>query len=284
MTQITSENTPKSMRSTPPGPDLEAVKARQQVMWSSGDYAVIGTTLQPVGEALCESVDLVAGTRVLDVACGSGNATLAAARRFAQTTGVDYVPSLLAHARERARAERQGIDLVEGDAEKLPFGDATFDAVLSVFGVMFAAHQPRAAGELVRVCRPGGRIGLASWTPEGFLGELFRTIGRHVAPPAGVASPLRWGTEAGIAELFGASARVLSSEKRNFVFRYRSPAHFIEVFREFYGPTNRAFAALDAAGQSALTADLQALLESRDRGRGGLSVAGEYLEVVLERV
>ncbi len=284
MTQITSENAPKSVRSTQPGPDLEAVKARQQAMWSSGDYAVIGTTLQPVGEALCEAVDLVAGTRVLDVACGSGNATLAAARRFCQTTGVDYVPSLLAHARERAHAERQGIELVEGDAEKLPFGDSGFDTVLSVFGVMFAAHQPRAAGELVRVCRAGGKIGLACWTPEGFLGDLFRTVGRHVPPPAGVASPLHWGTDAGIAELFGASARVLRSEKRTFVFRYRSSAHFVDIFREFYGPTNRAFAALDGAGQRALAADLDALLTSRDRGRGGLSIAAEYLEVVLERV
>jgi SAM-dependent methyltransferase len=284
MTELIQEKAAKSAGTPAPVPvDLEAVKARQQVMWSSGDYAVIGTTLQLVGESLCEAVDLVAGSRVLDVACGSGNATLAAARRFARTTGVDYVPALLALGRERALAERQAIEFIEGDAERLPFGDAGFDTVLSVFGVMFAANQTRAADELLRVCKVGGKIGLASWTPEGFLGDLFRTMGKHVPPPAGVASPLRWGTDAGLAELFGARARVLRAERRHFVFRYRSSTHFIDTFRDYYGPTHLAFKALDAAGKTALNADLHALLERRDRGAGGLSISGEYLEVVLER-
>jgi SAM-dependent methyltransferase len=284
MSQIIVESSPKTAPTHGSTPvDLEKVKARQRAMWSSGDYAVVGTTLQLVGESLCEAVDLVGGSRVLDVACGSGNATLAAARRFCETVGVDYVPALLDRGRGRALAERQSIAFIEGDAENLPFENASFDAVLSTFGVMFSANQVRAAEELVRVCRAGGKIGLACWTPEGFLGDLFRAVARHVPPPAGVSSPLRWGTEAGIEELFGSRVRVLRAERRNFMFRYRSSAHYLDVFRNFYGPTHLAFAALDPAGQQALAVDLQALLEKRDRGVGGLSIAGEYLEVVLER-
>jgi ubiquinone/menaquinone biosynthesis C-methylase UbiE len=276
------EMSPQTVPSTP-SVDLEAVKAKQRVMWGSGNYAVIGTTLQLVGEALCESADLVAGSRVLDVACGNGNASLAAARRFAQTTGVDYVPALLELGKARAKAERLDIDFVEGDAEKLPFADGAVDTTLSVFGVMVAANQARAADELVRVTRTGGKIALAAWTPEGFLGDFFRTIGRHVPPPAGVQSPLRWGTEAGISELFGPRVRFLRAERKEFVFRYRSSDHFLDVFRNYYGPTYKAFEALDPARQTALAVDITRLLEGANRAKSGLAVPSEYLEVVLEK-
>ena len=236
-------------------------------MWSSGDFSVIGTTLQIVGESLCEAADVTAGSSVLDVACGNGNATLAAARRFANVTGVDYVPALLERAAERARAERLPVTLREGDAEQLPFDDATFDVALSTFGVMFAADQQRAARELVRVCKVGGRIGLASWTPEGFLGDLLRTVGRHVPPPSGVASPLRWGTAEGLAELFGSSVVTVHSVKKDFVFRYESATHFVDVFRRFYGPTFKAFEALGSDQQAALAADIMQLLAARNRSK-----------------
>lgn len=278
------EQTQKIVSNLPPPVDLEAVKAKQRVMWSSGNYAVIGTTLQLVGESLAEAADLVAGSRVLDVACGNGNASLAAARRYCQTTGVDYVPALLELGKERARAERLDIDFVEGDAEKLPFADGVVDATLSVFGVMFAANQFRAADELVRVTRSGGKIALASWTPEGFLGDFFRTIGRYVPPPAGVQSPLRWGTEAGLTELFGRRVRFLRAERKDFVFRYRSTEHFLEIFKSYYGPTHKAFGALDATGQTALGEDITRLLEGQNRGKSGLAVPSEYLEVVLEKI
>jgi ubiquinone/menaquinone biosynthesis C-methylase UbiE len=275
----------ETQKNQPAGePDLGAIKARQQKTWASGDFAVIGTTLQIVGETLCEAADLVAGSRVLDVACGNGNATLAAARRFGRTTGVDYVPELLARGRERARAERLTIDFVEGDAENLPFESASFDAVLSTFGVMFAPNQPAAAAELVRVCRPGGTIALASWTPEGFLGDLFRTVSRHVPPPKGLSSPFAWGKESDLRGLFLDRARPMHMERRDFVFRYESAAHFIDLFRTYYGPTHQAFRALDEQGQKQLEADLTGVLMKYDRGGArGLIVAGEYLQAVLER-
>jgi SAM-dependent methyltransferase len=264
--------------------DLAAVKKRQQATWSSGDFAIIGTTLQIVGESLCEAADLGAGASVLDVACGNGNATLAAARRFCKVTGLDYVPALLARGRERAAAERLSVEFVEGDAEAMPFADGAFDAALSTFGVMFAPDQPRAARELVRVVRPGGVIGLANWTPEGFIGKLLTTVGKHVPPPAGVASPIYWGTESRLRELFP-DARSLQCARRNFLFRYESPAHFIQVFRDYYGPTHRAFAALDAPRQKHLADDLSGLIESfaRPSRPQGIAIPGEYLEVVIER-
>jgi ubiquinone/menaquinone biosynthesis C-methylase UbiE len=265
-------------------PDLASVKARQQKTWASGDFAVIGTTLQIVGETLCEAADIVSGNRVLDVACGNGNATLAAARRFAKTTGVDYVPELLARGRERAQAERLPIDFVEGDAENLPFENDAFDAVLSTFGVMFTANQARAASELVRVARPGGTIALASWTPEGFLGDFFRAVTRHVPPPAGVPSPFVWGKETGLSGLFQARARLVHAERRDFVFRYESAAHFLDIFKTYYGPTYMAYRALDTVGQQQLEADLTGVLMKHDRGgKRGLIVAGEYLQAVLEK-
>jgi len=263
-------------------PDLAAIKRRQLTTWSAGDYAVIGTTLQLVGERLCEAIDLRAGERVLDVAAGNGNATLAAARRWADVTSTDYVESLLERGRERAAAERLPVTFRPADAEALPFADASFDVVLSSFGVMFTADQDRAAGELWRVCRPGGRIGLANWTPDGFIGQLFRTIGRHVPPPAGLRSPAQWGTTDRLAELFPGAD--VDAKRQVFVFRYRSPAHWLEVFRTWYGPTNRAFAALDPAGQAALEADIMALLASLDQGAGrGLVIPSPYLEVVVSK-
>jgi SAM-dependent methyltransferase len=264
--------------------DFVAVKARQQATWASGDFAVVGTTLQIVGETLCEAVDLRAGERVLDVACGNGNATLAAARRFAHVTGADYVPSLLEKGRLRARAEGLSIDFIEADAEALPFPDASFDVVLSTYGVMFAPNHAAAAAELLRVCRSGGRIGLASWTPSGFIGALLRTVGRHVPPPAGLQSPSLWGKREHIGELFGDRVSSLEVTHKDFNFRYASPAHFIDISRAYYGPVHKAFAALDENGRAALTRDLEALLREHDRGGGNsLVVPADYLEVVAVR-
>lgn len=265
--------------------DLAAIKAKQQATWSTGDYSVVGTTLQIVGEALCEAVDLRSGERVLDVACGNGNAALAAARRFARVTGVDYVPSLLARAGARAAADGLPLELREGDAESLPFPDGAFDVVLSTYGVMFAPDQERAARELLRVCRHGGRIGLANWTPDGFVGQMFKVVGSHVPPPAGLRGPALWGTEARLAELFGAEARALRAERRHFTFRYHSAAHWLEVFRTWYGPIQRAFAALSPEGQDALSADLTALVERFNVARDEtMVVPSAYLEVVIARV
>jgi SAM-dependent methyltransferase len=272
------------MTATQTQPDLTAVKSRQQATWSSGDYAVIGTTLSITGELLCEAVDLRPDQRVLDVAAGNGNATVAAARRWAHVTSTDYVPALLDRGRAKAAAERLPVTFQEADAENLPFADGSFDVVLSVFGVMFTPNQERAAEQLLRVCRPGGKIGLANWTPDGFIGQVFRTIGKHVPPPAGVKSPALWGTEGRLRELFGDGISELKSTPRTFVFRYRSPAHFLEVFRSYYGPMLKAFAALDQAGQAALAGDLTELLERFNRGGAGtLAVPSEYLEVVATR-
>lgn len=262
-------------------PDLAAIKIKQQAMWASGDFAVIGTTLQIVGELLCEAIDLRAAERVLDVAAGNGNATLAAARRFARVTSTDYVPALLDRGRRRAEAEGLDVTFEIADAESLPYPKASFDVILSTFGVMFAPDHDRAASEMTRVCRPGGRIGLASWTPSGFLGKMFRVMAEHVPPPAGVRSPLLWGTEQHIRDLFGGSARI-DHQLREFAFRFRSPQHFVDVFREFYGPVHKAFLALDGAGQMALEDDLIALLQDVDRGGpAGLVVEAEYLESVI---
>ncbi|MBB5423829.1 SAM-dependent methyltransferase [Paraburkholderia sp. JPY158] len=265
-------------------PDLAAIKARHQVAWSTGNYAVVGTTLQIVGENLCEALDLRAGSRVLDVAAGNGNATLAAARRWCDVTSTDYVASLLDSGRARAQAEGLTVQFQEADAEALPFADATFDIVMSTFGVMFTPNQEKAAAELVRVCTRGGQIGLANWTPESFIGQLFKTIGKYIPPPAGVKSPALWGAKARLEELFGDSARRITAINRDFVFRYRSPAHFIDVFRTFYGPMNKAFAALDGESQVAFHRDLTALIENRNRSNDAtLVLPSEYLEVVIER-
>lgn len=273
-----------SARRQTPAIDLEALKARQRAAWSSGDYSIIGTTLQLVGEQLCEALDLRAGRRLLDVAAGNGNVSLAAARRGCEVVASDYVPALLERAHERAAGERLDIEFREADAEALSFDDASFDYVTSSFGVMFTPDQEQAACEMLRVCRSGGKIGLANWTPEGFIGQVFRTIGARVPPPAGARSPALWGTRARLDELFGSQASSIQATPRNFVFRYRSPEHWIHVFSTWYGPMVKAFGALDPEGQSALHRDLLALIGRFDRsGDGTMVVPGEYLEVVVTR-
>jgi ubiquinone/menaquinone biosynthesis C-methylase UbiE len=265
-------------------PDLAAIKQRQQVTWASGDFAVVGTTLQIVGESLAEAADVRAGERVLDVAAGNGNATLAAARRFAQVVSTDYVPALLEKGRARAAAEGLEVDFRVADAENLPFDDGRFDVALSTFGAMFAPDHARTAQELARVVRPGGRIGLVSWTPEGFLGDLFRTIAAYVPPPAGLQSPMLWGKESHLQALFDGAASGIRVRRLDFMFRYRSPQHFVQVFRDFYGPTHKAFAALHEDGRAGLESDMVALLERRNlAGSGSLVVPGEYLEAVIIR-
>jgi SAM-dependent methyltransferase len=263
--------------------DLSAVKTKQQAMWASGDFAVIGTTLQIVGELLCEAVDVGGGERVLDVAAGNGNATLAAARRFARVTSTDYVPALLDGGRRRAEAEGLDVTFEAADAEALPYPNASFDVVLSTFGVMFAPDHATSASELLRVCRLGGRIGLASWTPEGFIGQLLRVVVKYVPAAPGVKSPLLWGTRDHLQSLFGGAASI-DHTVRDFAFRYESPEHFVDVFRRFYGPVHKAFAALDANGQASLETDLLALLKRCARpSAAGLVVPGEYLETVITR-
>lgn len=265
-------------------PDFATVKTRQQAAWSTGDYAVVGTTLQIVGEQLCESLDLRSGSTVLDVAAGNGNASLAAARRWCEVTSTDYVPSLLESGRARAAADGLAITFQVADAEALPFADASFDVVLSTFGVMFTPDQARAAQEMLRVCRPGGKIGLANWTPDSFIGQLFRIIGRYVPPAAGVVSPSLWGTPARIDELFGAGANAVRTVTRDFVFRYRSDIHWLEVFRTFYGPMHRTFAALDADTQAAFTEEVLTLMASGNRATDGtLVLPSAYLEVIVDR-
>ncbi len=263
--------------------DLAMVKARQHGAWSSGDYAVIGTTLQIVGEMLCEAVDVRSNQRVLDVAAGNGNATLAAARRFADVVSTDYVGSLLERGRMRAEAEGLPVTFQEADAENLPFPDASFDVVLSTFGVMFTPKQEQAARELMRVGRPGGKIGMANWTPESFVGRLFKTIGKYVPPAPGVKSPALWGSKAYLEVLFGPQA-IVAAESKFFVFRYRSPQHWVEVFRTYYGPVLKAFAAVDPPAREALEADLYALIDDFNVADDGtLVVPGEYLEVVITK-
>lgn len=273
------------MTTTRPLPvDLAPIRARQQATWASGDYSVVGNTIPLVSEQLCETIDLRAGARVLDVATGSGNAALAAARRWCDVVGTDYVPALLERARVRAKAEGFAIDFREADAERQPFADASFDYVLSVFGAMFAPNPEATAAELLRVCKPGGKIGLASWTPQGFIGQSFRLMGRYLPPRPEIAPPVMWGEPRRIEELFGADAASITTMRREFVFRYRSAAHNVETFRTWYGPTIKAFESLDDAGRVALERELVALLEEHDRSTDGtLRVPSEYLEVVVTK-
>jgi ubiquinone/menaquinone biosynthesis C-methylase UbiE len=272
-----------NVQANPTTPDLAMVKGRQQTAWSSGNYALVGTTLQIVGESLCEAIDLRSNQRVLDVAAGNGNATLAAARRFADVTSTDYVGTLLDQGKKRADAEGFPVAFQQADAENLPFPDATFDVVLSTYGVMFTPDQAKAAKGMLRVCKPGGKIGLANWTPEGFIGRLFKIIGKYVPPAPGVASPLLWGQPAHLKQLFGKNASV-AAEPKNFTFRYKSPAHWVEFFRTYYGPVLKAFAAVDAAKQKALESDILALIGEFNIAKDGTAVIpGEYLEVVVTK-
>jgi len=284
MTTLALRKSSEQNVSVPAAPDCAAIKQRQQATWASGDFAVIGVTLQIVGESLADAADILAGERVLDVAAGNGNATLAAARCFADVTSTDYVPALLDKGRARAAAEGLHVHFRVADAEDLPFPDGSFDVALSTFGAMFAPDQTRTAREMLRVVRSGGRIGLANWTPEGFIGQLFKIIGAYVAPPAGLKSPALWGTEPHIVGLFDAQSADIRTLRKNFKFRYRSAAHWLQIFRAFYGPTHKAFAALDGVKQDALERDIMALLDRcNTAGPGALVVPAEYLEVVITK-
>jgi ubiquinone/menaquinone biosynthesis C-methylase UbiE len=263
-------------------PDLAVIKARQQAAWSSGNYAVVGTTLQIVGEELCEALDLGAGRKVLDVAAGNGMVSLAAARRWCNVVSTDYVASLLERGRARALAEGLPIEFKEADAEALPFADGSFDVVVSTFGVMFTPNQDKAATELLRVCKSGGKIGLTNWTPDGFIGQIFKTLGKYLPPPAAAKSPLLWGTRARLTEMFGPASTWIKTEPRHFNFRYRSAEHFVEVFRTYYGPMLKAFSALEVSQQTRLEKDLYDLIARMNKaGDGTMVVPSEYLEVVI---
>ena len=262
--------------------DLSPVKAKQQAAWAAGDYAVIGTTLQIVGESLCEALDLRADQRVLDVAAGNGNATLAAARRWCDVVSTDYVPALLERARARAGAEGLAVQFEQADAENLPYEEGAFDVVLSTFGVMFTPNQEQAAAELARVCKPGGKIGLANWTPASFIGEVFKLIGRYIPPAPGVRPPSLWGTEERLRELFGSRIASLQAPRRNYMFRYRSPRHWLDTFRTYYGPMHKTFAALDSGKQESLAEDLLGLAQRFNTATdGSMVVPAEYLEAVI---
>jgi ubiquinone/menaquinone biosynthesis C-methylase UbiE len=265
-------------------PDFTAIKAKQNAAWASGNYAVVGPTLQIVGETLAETMDNKAGANILDVAAGNGNATLAFARRWHNVTSTDYVASLLESGKARAEAEGHNVDFRIADAEALPFEANSFDAVVSTFGVMFTPNQKQAASEMVRVCKPGGQIGMANWTPGSFIGQLFKTLGKHVSPPAGVQSPAQWGSQAWLDETFSASASMIRVSQRHFNFRYRSPAHFIDVFRTLYGPVHKAFLSLDVNGQAALEADILALIaEFNIATDGSMNAPAEYAEIIITK-
>ncbi|RKR91268.1 ubiquinone/menaquinone biosynthesis C-methylase UbiE [Micromonospora pisi] len=264
--------------------DLSAIKARQQKTWASGDYHAVAARIYPISELLVASADLPAGARVLDIATGSGNAALAAARCGCLVTGLDYVPELLARGEHRAAAEGLTVEFVVGDAERIGYPNGAFDAVLSVVGVMFAPDQEQAAAELVRVCRPGGTIGLACWTPDGFIGDLFRAVGRHVPPPKGLRAPAEWGTEQRLDELFGTAVTNVRATRREFVFRFATPEQFADFFRENYGPTLKAFEALGAGHGGPLHADLVELARQWNVATDGtVRIPSAYLEVVAER-
>lgn len=269
---------------TEPMPSPAELKARQHGAWAAGDYAVIGSTLQIVGEELCEALDLRAGQSVLDIAAGNGNVSLAAARRWCEVTSTDFVPALLARGQARAAANDFNIAFQEADAEALPFADASFDVVISVFGVMFTPDQDKAAAEMLRVCRPGGKIGLANWTPQGFIGQMLKLLGQYLPPPTSTKSPVLWGTGQRLAELFGGGASAIETDLRNFMFRYRSPTHFIEVFKTCYGPMLKALSALDEERRLSLLADLKVLIDDLNHADDGtMVVPGEYLQVVITR-
>lgn len=265
-------------------PDFAAIKSKQRTAWTAGDYSVVGTTLQIVGERLCETLDVRSGQRVLDVAAGNGNVSLAAARRFCDVTSTDYVPALLERGRQRAESEGLDIAFEEADAEQLPFPDGSFDIVASSFGVMFAPDQDRAAAEMLRVTRPGGKIGLANWTPESFIGQLFKTIGKHLPPPAGLESPALWGTKDRLDELFGTDSSAIEIARETYVWRYKSPRHWLELWRAVYGPLQKAFGALDEAAQEQLAIDLLALIDRCNVADDGtMVVPAEYVEVVVTK-
>jgi len=262
--------------------DLSVVKARQQKTWASGDYAVVASRIVLASELLADAADLQAGWEVLDVACGNGNATLAAARSGTHALGIDYVPELLEGGRARAVAEGLDVEFRLGDTEDLPVADEYFDAVLSVFGVMFAPDHQRAANEIIRAVRPGGTVGLASWIPDGFIGQMFGVVTRHVPGPPGVASPLLWGTEEHLSDLFGALAADARSVQRTCTWRFTSPEEFVWFFRRWYGPVLKAFEVLEEDGRAGLAHDLSQLARHWDRNHGGsIAIPATYLETIL---
>ncbi|MGH9022284.1 MAG: class I SAM-dependent methyltransferase [Acidimicrobiia bacterium] len=264
-------------------PDFAAANSRQKLVWSSGDYSAIANLIIPMAETLCESVDLRAGERVLDVATGTGNAAICAARRFCDVTGLDYLPSMLEHARRRADAEGVVLDLVEGDAEDLPFPDGSFDVVLSTVGVMFAPNQVQVASEMLRVCRSGGRIGLANWTPDGYVGQLFKVIGRHLPPPPGLRPPTDWGDENRLGELFGSQAKI-ETRAQSARMPFHSPGHWFDLFSTTYGPTLKAVEAVGAEGRDALRSDLlEAVMALNVSGDDTLVINGAYLEAIVRK-
>lgn len=265
-------------------PDFDAIKKKQQTMWASGNYSKVGSTLQITGENLCEAMDVTSGATVLDVAAGNGNATLAAARRYCKVTSTDYVQELLEQGKARAEADGLYVEYQQADAEKLPFANAHFDNVVSTFGVMFAPNQAQAAAEMVRVCRPGGKIGLANWTPDGFIGRLFKIVGRYVAPPAGVQSPAAWGTEEFLQKHFGNAAQEIAVTTKSYVFRYLSTEHWLDIFRNYYGPVHKAFGALPSEQQQALAQDISQLIDEFNLAKdGSVKVPSTYLEIVITK-
>ncbi|MCC6677076.1 MAG: methyltransferase domain-containing protein [Phycisphaerales bacterium] len=269
-----------------PTPDFAAIKQRQQATWATGDFSHVAARIVFTAELLAETADLQAGWRVLDVATGSGNAALAAARRGCEVTGLDYVPALLERGRVRAAAEYLDVTFTEGDAEALPFRDASFDAVMSIFGAMFAPDHQKTARELARVCKPGGRIALASWTPGGFVGEMFRIVSAHLPPAPGLAPPSKWGDPHYLAALFEGRARLHAGQVRQATFRFRSAEEYVEFFRTWFGPTIRAFAAMPPDRQQVLAREIADLARRFDRngGAGPVAIVGDYLETVMIRV
>ena len=264
--------------------DFKAITEIQQRTWSEGDFARVGALIVPVAEQLAVSANVRAGDRVLDVACGAGNGAIAAARRsWEPVIGLDYVPALLERARERAAAERLELELVEGDAQDLPFDDGSFDVVMSIFGAMFAPDQQRTADELVRVCRPGGTIAMANWVPDGFIGETFKAVAKHAPPPPGMPPPVLWGTEERLGELFGDRVSSLEVTRRKFGQSFRSPDHMLEVFRTYFGPTIVAFERVGADGAEALAADLHEVMERFNVDDRTFIAPSEYLEVIAVR-
>jgi len=281
MTNLTTPSIDSPPSATP---DLASIKSKQRAAWTAGDYSVVGSTLQIVGERLCETLDVRSGQRVLDVAAGNGNVSLAAARRFCDVTSTDYVPALLERGRHRAEIDGLAISFQEADVEALPFADASFDIVTSSFGAMFAPNQDQAAAEMLRVTRPGGKIGLANWTPESFIGQLFKTIGRHLPPPAGLKSPALWGTRDRLNDLFGMHSSMIEINEETYVWRYKSPRHWLELWREVYGPLQKAFGALGEAAQEQLAIDLLALIDRCNVATDGtMVVPAGYAEVVVTK-
>lgn len=265
--------------------DLNEIKTLQQKVWAMGDFSVVANSVYIVAEILAETVDLRAGQKVLDVATGSGNTAIAAARRWCEVTGIDFVPALLERGRERAQAERLQIEFKQGDAEELPFPDSSFDAVLSTFGVMFAPNQEKAAGEMLRVCKPGGKIGMANWTPDGFLGEMFKLPGKYIPKPPGLDPPVLWGTKERIQELFGGGSADIQVNPRQVVFRYLSVDHYIDFMRTHFGPTKITFEKLDPDKQNEYAEEMRGVLRSFHRGEGEkpIQVPSDYLEVVVTK-